>query len=170
MTPKVISASPVQFCPLCAAKLKKSVIQDRYRLKCPSCNWIHYRNPVPAAACLVLNSKKEVLMVKRGVQPQKGKWSLPAGFIEIDESPEQAALRELEEESGIKGEVIRLIGAYLQPSSNYGAVLTVGFFIKKMGGRLKAGDDALEAKFRKIEDISKIPFVSHRKMLKKELG
>lgn len=91
--------------------------------------------------------------------------------MEIDESPEEAALRELKEETGLEGKIRHLIGVYSQPSPSYIAVLTVGYRIDCPSGSLpQAGDDAIKAEFRIIEDITEIPFISHRRMLEKELA
>ena len=170
MSTKVLAHKKIKFCPICATELKEKKVDERVRLVCPACNWIHYLNPVPVAACLVLNRQGDILMVKRGVAPQKGRWALPAGFMEIDENPDKAALRELKEETGIKGKIKKLIGVYRQPSENYTAVLTFGYKIEVVGGELVAGDDAQEVKFRKAEAVKEIPFKSHRRIIEEELG
>jgi ADP-ribose pyrophosphatase YjhB (NUDIX family) len=155
---------PYRFCPYCRAGLKRKEIDGIDRLACPECGWINYLNPVPAVACIV-KEKGKFLLVRRGVEPQKGKWSLPAGFMELGETPSQAALRELKEETSIEGEVAELIGVYAQPSENYSTVLTVGYRVEKTGGNPKAGDDVDDARFKKINSPAEVPFVSHRQML-----
>ncbi len=153
-----------KYCPLCRTSLEKVKLDNQNRNRCPSCGWINYRNPVPAVACVVKKGTK-YLLVKRAVEPQKGKWSLPAGFMELHEKPEEAVLRELKEETGLKGEVEELIGVYAQPSKSYGTVLTLGYSVKNFTGKLSGGDDVDEAKFFKIDSLRDIPFSSHRKML-----
>lgn len=155
-----------EFCPICGAALEWSEIQERKRLCCAGCGWINYLNPVPAAVCVVTNEKREILQVKRGVEPELGKWSLPAGFIELHEEPGEAALRELEEETGVKGCIEKLIGVYAQPSETYGSVLTIGYMIKNTGGVLRPGDDVSDVRFSSVKDIRDIPFESHRKILR----
>jgi ADP-ribose pyrophosphatase YjhB (NUDIX family) len=155
-----------KFCPRCGAMLKWADIEARKRLCCTDCGWTNYLNPVPAAVCIVINERREVLQVKRAVEPELGKWSLPAGFIELYEEPEKAALRELEEETGLKGRIEKLIGVYVQSSETYGSVLTVGYMVANTGGILRPGDDVSDVKFSAIEDMTEIPFESHRKMLK----
>lgn len=153
------------YCPMCAAELRRISIEGKNRLSCTTCSWVNYLNPVPVVACLVRNSQGEVLLVKRAVEPGIGKWSLPSGFLELDETPREAALRELEEETGLKGSAVKLIGVYTQCSEMYGTVLTVGYLMEAVSGRLKPGDDASDAKFCRVTDPDEIPFESHRKML-----
>lgn len=158
-----------KFCPICSTEVEWKNIDGVKRLQCPDCEWIKYLNPLPAAAGVVINEKKKILLVKRAVEPEVGKWSLPAGFIELYETPEEAVLRELEEETGIKGKIESLIGVYAQSSKKYGGVLTVGYLVRRLSGELKHGDDVSDVKFDEIKDLSTIPFESHRKMLKKIL-
>jgi ADP-ribose pyrophosphatase YjhB (NUDIX family) len=158
-----------KYCPLCKAQLVRDLIDGRTRLCCPECSWINYLNPLPAVACVVKNELGEILLVKRANEPKKGRWSLPAGFVELNESLEEAALRELEEETGVKGKVVKLIGAYIQPSQMYKAVLTVGFLIEHIDGEPRPGDDACGVKYERIQDTLNVPFETHRQLLE-EVG
>ncbi len=141
-----------------------SWIEDEKRLACPECYWVNYENPSPSSAALVRNEKGEILLVKRGKEPGKGKWALPSGFIEIDETPKKACLRELKEETGLKGEVVRLVGVYSQKSLLYRNVLIIGYEVKASGS-LSPGSDSLEAEFFPLDNLPDIPFSSHRKMI-----
>lgn len=155
-----------KYCPFCRNTLERKDIEGRKRQICPECGWINYVNPVPAVSCVVRDKNNNILLVKRAVEPQKGKWSLPAGFIEIDESTEGAAKRELKEETGLDGKDFKLIGVYIQSSRKYGKVLTVGYSVGQVNGELRAGGDVDGVKFKRIEDLSGIPFKSHRNMLR----
>jgi len=158
-----------KYCPMCKTLLKQGVIDGEKRRFCKKCGWINYLNPVPVVACLVSDAKGKLLLMKRGVEPCKGKWALPGGFIELDESPEQAGKRELYEETGLKGKPGRLIGVNTQPSSTYGLVLVVGIEFIITRETLKPGDDALEAKFFHHNTLPKIPFKSHSALILKYL-
>ena len=81
---------------------------NRVRGVCDACNTIHYENPKPTAT-LICPIKNSILLVKRAFDPGKGLWGLPGGFIELNESPQDAAKRELFEETGLKGEFKRFI-------------------------------------------------------------
>lgn len=154
----------IKYCPKCGSKLKLSRIEEEKRLACPACQWVNYENPLPSSAALVRNDKGEVLLVKRGKEPGKGKWALPSGFIEIDETPEKACLRELKEETGLKGEIVRLVGVYSQKSLLYRNVLIIGYEVEARGN-LSPGSDSLKAEFFPLDNLPDIPFSSHRKMI-----
>jgi ADP-ribose pyrophosphatase YjhB (NUDIX family) len=102
-----------------------------------------------------------VLLVKRSVEPKKGLWCLPGGFMELGETPEQAALRELKEETGLAGRIEMLLGVYANPSVIYHTVLMVGYLVKSYSGTLIAGDDADDAAFFHYDRLPEIAFESH---------
>lgn len=90
----------IKYCNYCASSLKLKLNQHDHvsRLTCPDCNEVVYENPKILVSCFVTWGQK-VLWMKRATQPYKGLWSLPGGFMEIGESPRQAAARELFEET-----------------------------------------------------------------------
>jgi len=141
--------------------LKNGVTDGLALLSCKKCAWINYLNPLPVVASIVLNKKKEILLVKRKVAPSVGCWALPGGFIELNETPAKAGRRELFEETGVRAKSGRLIGAELQKSRMYGYVLVVGMEFIAKSTKPVPGDDAMDAKFIPIEKLPKIPFKSH---------
>ncbi|MBU0682872.1 MAG: NUDIX hydrolase [Candidatus Omnitrophota bacterium] len=154
-----------KYCPMCKKNLKKSFVDGLNRFRCVSCGWIDYRNPVPVAACLVVNNKKELLLVKRSIAPSIGHWALPGGYIELKETPQKAGIRELYEETGLKGSPNRMVGVELQKSKIYGFVLVVGVELTTTRYNTVPGDDASDAKFISFKKLPKIPFLSHRKLI-----
>ena len=120
-------------------------VGDRPREVCSVCGEIFYQNPLPAAAALVLDGDRRVLLVRRKFPPNQGMWCLPTGFAEMGETIAEAALRELREETGLTGRVARLIDADSWKSSFYGDVLVVTFEVDKLSGTETAGDDADDA-------------------------
>ena len=105
--------------------------------------------------------------MKRAVEPAKGQWCLPGGFIEIDESIEEGVLRELEEETGIKGEIGRLVDFFSQKSPHYGAILLFGYLVTIRGGTVKAGYDAEAVDFFDRDALPPIAFLSHQRLIDK---
>jgi len=85
------------------------------------------KKPIPVAVCVAKDRKNRILIARRNLKPCINKWALPGGFIESGESSEEACLRELQEETGLKGEIKRLIGVYIQKSKYYGDHLVIGY-------------------------------------------
>lgn len=158
------------YCPMCGVKLVSGFVDARHRLHCKKCGWINYRNPLPVVSCLVSDPKGDVLLIKRGIEPCIGSWALAGGFMEIDETPEEAGKRELEEETGLKGKPGRLIGVRVHESRLYGPVLVIGIEFTVKNFKLKCGDDAADAKFFKTKERPRIPFRSQEELLKEYLS
>jgi 8-oxo-dGTP diphosphatase len=99
------------------------------------------------ADAVVFDSDR-VLLVRRGNPPFRGSLALPGGFVEGDESCEDAALRELAEETGLQGRITGLVGLYSDPGRDpRGPTCTATYLIERTGGTLRAGDDAAFAGF-----------------------
>lgn len=149
-------------CHFCGGPLTSKFIEDRRRLFCPRCARPIYENPVPATCLVVVNDHHQVLLVKRDVEPKKGQWCLPGGFIELGEAPDRGALRELAEETGLSGYHPSLLGVRTTPSSQYHSVLMVGYLIRQFRGTLTAGDDAAEVCWFTQNGLPPVAFDSHR--------
>ncbi len=154
-----------KFCPQCKTDLSIRNIEGFDRLICTNCGWVHYANPLPSAVAFMINDDQEILLIKRGVAPGKGKWALPSGFVEPDETPAQTALRELKEETGMDGALGDLIGVYTEPTSYYGNVLLIAYEVKYPKGKLRSGSDTTDAKYFPVRKLPRIPFVSHRAII-----
>jgi 8-oxo-dGTP diphosphatase len=154
-----------KFCPLCKTDLSIRKIDGVARRTCPQCGWVHYANPLPSAVAFVYRDD-EILLIKRGVAPGKGKWALPSGFVEPNEIPEETALRELKEETGIKGVLGELVGVYTEPTRMYGNVLLIAYTVQCVAGRLRASTDTTDAKFFPADRLPKIPFASHQAIIR----
>ena len=142
----------------------------RRRATCPSCEFIHYRNPVPAAGVIV-PGRGGVLLVKRRYEPAAGAWCLPAGFIEYGETPEHCAVRELREETGIEARLTGLFGVYAGLDDPRARTVLILYQAERTGGRLKAGDDAIEARYFATTRLPRwIAFASHRRALEEFRG
>jgi len=154
-----------RFCPLCGEKLKRISRDGRMRLYCGQCDRILYENPVPATAAVVLNGDDHLLLVKRGMEPAKGEWCLPGGFVELDETPGEGVVRELHEETGLKGTVDQLLDVVYEDSPFYGPLIIIGYHIAPQGEALRAGDDAAEVRYFPLADLPPVAFASHRAII-----
>lgn len=154
-----------RFCPYCAGKLEYREVFGRERLYCPACGNVVFREPKVGAGVVVERDGK-VLLVKRNVPPEKGKWGLPAGFMEWDESPEEAARRECLEETGLEVEITGLYGVYHYTHDYRGPGIIILYRAKITGGSLKPGDDAEEARFFGPDELpTEIAFRTNRMAL-----
>src|SRR5678815_4817259 len=99
------------YCPRCAALLSQEMRFGKLRPVCPACGWIHFVDPKVAAAVLIEQDGR-VLLVRRVNEPFRGFWTLPAGFINGGEDPAEAAIRECIEETGLSVHVTRVPVSY----------------------------------------------------------
>jgi ADP-ribose pyrophosphatase YjhB (NUDIX family) len=116
---------------------------SRERPGCAACGHVVYRNPVPVAMVLARQADR-LLLVKRGNEPLNGFWAPPAGYVEIDESVEAAAIRETEEETGLKVALEGPPGVH--STAGIGIVLVV-HHARVEGGTLAPGPEVLDAGF-----------------------
>lgn len=156
---------PKTFCPFCGHHLIRKWCEGADRLYCERCSGPIYENPTPAT-CTVVVKNSQVLLVKRNVAPKVGFWCLPGGFMELGERPEQAALRELKEETGLSGNIDRLLGVTSNPSPAYDTVLMLGYLVRQFSGNLEPGDDASAATYYPIHQLPEIAFDSHRHFIR----
>lgn len=153
------------FCPLCGSRLVERVIEHHTRLVCSSCEFVHYRNPVPAAGVILVESGR-VLLVRRKFEPRVGMWTLPAGFIEAGEDAPSCAVREMKEETNLEVDLKRLFNVYSAFDDPRTAVVLVLYVGRRTGGELECGDDASEARFFELNGVpAEIAFLAHRMAL-----
>jgi 8-oxo-dGTP diphosphatase len=153
-----------QFCIYCGGQITKKKEDNVLRDCCSECHCFFYDNPLPVVSAIVDDSR-QILLVKRDRAPFKGHWCLPTGFAEAGESIEDAALRELQEETGIKGRISRLLDVDSYKSRFYGDLLFLTFVVEKTGGKLAAGYDSAQARFCPINEIPSLAFRSNRRAL-----
>ena len=130
-------------CSNCGASLTFGSIvgEDRDRLSCPECGHIAYVNPRLVVTTLPVNDDGDLVLLRRGIEPGRGLWAQPGGFLEIDETVHQAAIRETLEETGLIIEPGDIIGLYTRLEA---AVVTIAFESKVVGGTAAPTVEALE--------------------------
>jgi 8-oxo-dGTP diphosphatase len=114
---------------------------------------------------MLIEKDDGIVLIKRGNPPHKGRWTLPSGFVEVDESAEEAALREAEEETGLKTEIIELAAVNSFPEGPPTSGIMIFYRMKPIGGKLEAGDDAAAVQVFTPDNMPKIPFRTHREMV-----
>lgn len=149
------------YCPICGHVLGEREEGGRIRQACDNCGYVHYLNPVPAVGILI-EMDGGLVLIRRGNPPHKDRWTLPSGFIEADESAEEAAAREAEEETGLKVDIIELAGVNSFPEGPPMSGIMIFFRARPVGGELRGGDDASEARVFQPSEIPLIPFRTHR--------
>ncbi len=151
-----------QYCPRCRTEMVDKAVYGRVRRVCPAktCCFIQFIDPKVSAAVMV-EKNKEVLLIQRAMSPAKGSWCLPGGFMEIGETPQQSAIRECKEESGLDIEISRLIDVFYYEDFRGSGVLIM-FKGQVIGGQLHAGDDAQQAQFFRSDNLPQnIQFASN---------
>ncbi len=107
-----------------------------------------------------------VLLVQRKYEPFQGQWALPGGFVEYGEKTEDAVLREVFEETGLRVKIRSLLGVYSDPHRDpRGHTVTVAYLLDPSGGALHAGDDAGSVKFFKLDELPALAF-DHAQIVK----
>ena len=128
-----------------------------------------YPRPAVTADCVVITKEKEpkVLLIQRGHEPFKGCWAFPGGFMNMDETTEQCAVRELEEETGLKVSDIQQIGAYSKVDRDpRGRTVTVAYLaVIEKPEAVKGLDDAAKAQWFSISALPKLAF-DHEEIMK----
>src|SRR5512138_587395 len=131
----------VNYCPRCGTAVTHLERFGRERPVCPNCGWIHFEDPKVAAAVL-LEQDGRVLLVRRVNEPYRGKWTLPAGFVDANEDPATAVERECLEETGLvvrASEVLDVIAGREHPR---GADFVIVYRGEVASGGGRTGDDA----------------------------
>jgi 8-oxo-dGTP diphosphatase len=153
------------FCRSCGARLASMAVEGRERQVCPACGAVAYRNPLPVAATVLLDGERRALLVKRRKQPQAGMWCLPGGFAELGETIDQAATRELREETGLAARISRLLTVRSMAADFYGDLLFICFEVERTGGTELPGDDAEALGWFPLSGLPPLAFPAHTEAL-----
>ncbi len=141
----------MSYCSQCGAALELRIpeMDDRLRHCCNACGAIHYENPKIVVGVLPVFDEK-ILLCKRAIEPQKGLWTVPSGFMENGESLEDGALREAYEEAGIRPQLTRLHTIYSLPHINQVYFLFLG---KMLDDQSKKGIETEALEWVTLTDI-----------------
>ena len=154
------------YCPRCGAPLADTISFGRVRRACRYCGFIHFADPKVAVAALVSDGER-VLLVRRAAVPRIGFWALPAGYMDADELPEEAVVREVIEETSVTIRVLGLHGiAPLAGWAERRGILLL-YTAERVSGEAVAADDVSEVRWFTREEIpwSELAFESTAQFL-----
>jgi len=145
-------AGSLRHCTRCGSPLAFGAVEgeDRDRLSCPSCGFVAYVNPRLVVTTIPINDAGEVVLLRRGIQPGRGWWAQPGGFLEVDETVTEAAIRETLEETGLVVEPGEIVGLYTRLEA---AVVVVAIESRIVGGAYRLNPEALEIQAFRPEAI-----------------
>ena len=155
----------MRFCTACGAPLEEREVEGKPRPVCTRCGRIHYRNQAPVAVCIVEHAGG-IVLIKRANEPGLGRWALPGGFVDWEEDIEDAARREVREETGLDIDLLGVIDAqsFFEPNKHG---LVVFYRAAATGGALRAGDDAAEVAVFSPDALPSVAFETHARALRK---
>jgi 8-oxo-dGTP diphosphatase len=150
---------PARFCSSCAAELTPP--GGPLPQACTACGRVRYDNPAVGVGVVARDAGGRLLLVRRGVEPGRGLWALPAGYVDAGEDPRVAAARETLEETGLEVRVGAVLDVYPTGiGGGGGASFFLAFAAEVVGGSLAAGDDALDAAFFAADSLPELAFAS----------
>jgi 8-oxo-dGTP diphosphatase len=130
----------MNFCPRCGSRLRLAEVFDRVRPVCDQCGYIVFVNPKLVAGVVPLWDG-QVVLIRRRIEPGFGKWSFPTGYVNFGEEVSATAVREAEEETGLKVEIQGLLNVYSEPGEPTVLVVYAG---KVVGGDVRPGSEVFE--------------------------
>jgi ADP-ribose pyrophosphatase YjhB (NUDIX family) len=142
----------MHYCLNCGNALRPMLQEERPREICPDCGWIYYEQLKVGAGALI-EQDGQVLLIRRGIDPWRGLWCLPAGYVEVDESPARAAEREAREETGLQVSAGDLFDVYFFEDDPRGNGVLVLYECSVLGGELETNGENLEYGYFSPEEI-----------------
>lgn len=126
---------------------------------CSHCG--RYANRGVSIDAVIIKDDK-VLLVQRGVEPNKGFWGVPGGYVGWDESSEGTVKREVKEETNLEVTDVKLVGVYSSPTRHPKQVINIVYLVSVKDGNLKHGDDALDTKWFFLSELPDPMALDHR--------
>ena len=150
------------FCPRCGGRVQELMRHGRPRPACPACGYVHFANPRVAVALFVADGAR-ILLVKRRFPPEQGRWALAAGFVDLGERPQDAAVREMREETGLEVVIERMLDLSFNEADK---VIVILYRARAVGGILAAADDVEEARWFAAAELPDLAFESTRRTVR----
>lgn len=141
-------------CPRCGAEIEP--LDDGARVECANCGFKHYASSKPTASGLVIDDEGRILLARRAIEPDKGKWDLPGGFLQEAEDPRDALVRELEEETSMRVEPVEFFDVVID---RYGEdddaqyTLNLYWLCRVLEGEPTPADDVAELRWFDADEL-----------------
>lgn len=149
---------------LCGAPLIGRTIEGRELEACSNDDFVLWRDPKVAAA-VVVEADGGIVLGRRDIEPGRGLWCLPGGFVNHDEDPAQAAVRECREEINVEVELINLLGVYHVAKTTASSIVGIAYRGQIVDGSVSPGSEMLEVGVFRLDALPAIAFPSHREVL-----
>ena len=133
----------MRFCNRCAAALVRRPVEGKTLPVCPQCGWVVYADPKVAAGAII-EADGRVLLLRRGIEPARGLWTFPGGYVDRGEPVPEAVAREAHEETGVRVAVGELLGVYSQRGE---PVVLIVYRAQVTSGTPRRGPEALELRW-----------------------
>ncbi len=142
----------INFCSRCGNELTFGFVagENRERLRCSACGYIAYVNPRLVVTTLPVTEDGRLILLRRGIEPGIGSWAQPGGFLEVDETVTEAAIRETFEETGLTVRPGEIVGLYSRLEA---AVVVIAFEAQVLEGEFRLNPEALEIRAFAAEAI-----------------
>ncbi|MDQ6742871.1 MAG: NUDIX domain-containing protein [Candidatus Dormibacteraeota bacterium] len=150
------------FCVECGTPLEPKQVEGRDVEGCPRCSFVLWHDPKVVTIVVVENDSGEVVMGRRAIHPGYGLWCLPGGFVNDDEHPASAAVRECQEEICAEVEIVSLLGVYHIQKRDAASMVGIGYLARLPSGSLpSAGSEMLEVATFPRQRLPQLAFASH---------
>jgi 8-oxo-dGTP diphosphatase len=159
----------INYCPRCGTAVTHAEKFGRERPVCPQCGWIYFADPKVAAAVLIEQDDR-VLLVRRVNEPYRGLWTLPAGFVDAGEDPARAAERECLEETGLTVRTTRVLDVIAGREHDRGADFIVVYQAEVLSGNAAPADDADRVEWFQRNQLPPLAFDATKKILRVRRG
>jgi ADP-ribose pyrophosphatase YjhB (NUDIX family) len=155
------------FCLRCGSPLVTRLIEGREVEACPDDDFVLWRDPKVAAAVIV-ELAGGIVLGRRAIEPGYGLWCLPGGFVNHDEEPRDAAVRECREEIGARVELTELLGLYHVAKTNAASIIGIAFRGRVADDeQIAPGPEMLELRVFRPGELPPVAFPSHREVLER---
>lgn len=142
----------ITFCPQCTTRVEQRLFEGKLRPTCPACGYIAFLDPKVAATVLIERDGR-LLLIRRAIDPGRGRWCFPGGYVDFGEDPAAAAVRECREETGLTVERVTLLDV-----SFNGRVIVITYAARAEEGEPRAADDADRVGWFAPDDLPPLAF------------